>query len=491
MEQTQNSQISQYGKVPPQAVELEKEVLAAIIEGRVKVGDILPILDEDEMFYNPVCQTIAQAIRTQANKGGTVDLLIILEELKKSGDIDQVGGAYGLSTLSSGKFGFVMERTAIEYAKVIRAKYINRKLISIGGELMQRAFEDEDSVESIYNLNLELDKIAQQANDKELRHIADVLVDVYENISREMVQKVEFTGVPTGFQSLNKLTGGWQKTDLIILAARPSVGKTAFALNLAYSASADQPTAVFSLEMGEQQLARRLVSISTKIPLDEISRPYTIRDKDTKMMQISSDINLQDRKLFIDDTPGLKVSQLKAKCMKIKKKHGLGLIIIDYLQLMEGDKDNGNREQEISKISRGLKKVAKELDVPIIALSQLSRKVEERGAAVTPKLSDLRESGAIEQDADIVAFLYNATSKEVEENFQMKDIIHLDILKNRNGRLEDLLFVKNLSIQLFSESRDILALGSQRHSSNEAAFKEDVFRPTAGFENVEGEGLPF
>ena len=314
-----------------------------------------------------------------------------------------------------------------------------------------------------------------------------------------------FTGVDTGFKQLNEVTGGWQKTDLIILAARPAVGKTALALNFAYAASKMVTVAVFSLEMGSSQLGNRLISISSGIPLDHITKPYKVQDKEAFKAKLAANNDLFDRNIHFDDTPGLKLSQIKALCMKLKKqidhkrKNGnnahpevpeIGLIIVDYLQLMSGEDNKGNREQEISKISRGLKELAKELNVPVIALSQLSRGIEHRaGDAQRPKLADLRESGAIEQDADMVAFIYNSLPSEVGVDPRMAMVVHIDIAKHRNGQLKDVLARKDLSIQRFYDHSD----GTFQAPVPDIPYNPHAgISPGGGYEEYQEEsGMPF
>jgi replicative DNA helicase len=372
-----------------------------------------------------------------------------------------VGGPYYVTKLTNA----VVSSANIEaHARIILQKFIQRELIRISGEIISEAYEDSTDVFDLLDeAESKLFEITNNHLRKNFDSIDMVLVKTIQRIEDLRHKNEDISGVPSGFPSLDKVTYGWQPTDLIILAARPAVGKTAFALNLLRTAALNpaKPTAVafFSLEMGAGQLVQRILSAESEIWLEKITRGK-LEDHEMKQLYAKGISKLSSAPIFIDDSAALNIFELRAKCRRLKTKHNLGLIIIDYLQLMSGTSENknGNREQEISKISRDLKGLAKELQVPIIALSQLSRAVESRKEGnKMPQLSDLRESGAIEQDADMVMFLYrpeyyDITSNEMGEN--NKGETHVRIAKHRNGSLETIKLRALLHIQKFVEDDD-------------------------------------
>lgn len=448
-----------FGKIPPQAKELEEAVLGAIMLEKSVFDTVIEIL-KPECFYIDAHQRIFQAMQSLASKSLPIDLLTVVEELKFRGDLETVGGPYYVTRLTNS----VVSSANIEsHARIVLQKFIQRELIRISGEIIGDAYEDSTDV---FDLLDEAESKLFEITNNHLRKNFDSI----ETVIMKTVQKIEdmrnrqeaITGVTTGFESLDKLTYGWQPTDLIILAARPSVGKTAFALNLARSAALnpDKPTSVafFSLEMSSSQLVQRILSAESEIWLEKIARGK-LEEHEMKQLYSRGINKLTNAPIFIDDSAALNIFELRAKCRRLKNKHNVGLIIIDYLQLMSGSADrNSNREQEISKISRDLKGLAKELQVPIIALSQLSREVEKRKEGnKMPQLSDLRESGAIEQDADMVMFLYrpeyyDITSNEMGDNNRGET--HVRIAKHRNGSLETIKLKALLHIQKFVEDED-------------------------------------
>ncbi len=449
-----------YGKVPPQAKDLEEAVLGAIMLEKGAFDTIIEIL-KPECFYVDAHQRIFSAMQGLANKSQPIDILTIAEELRFREQLDMVGGAYYVTKLTNA----VVSAANIEaHARIILQKYIQRELIRISGEIISDAFEDSTDVfDLLDDAESKLFEITNNNLRKNFESIDSVLVNTIKRIEDMRHKNEDVTGVPSGFPSLDRVTYGWQSTDLIILAARPAVGKTAFALNLARNAvmHASKPTgvAVFSLEMSAGQLVQRILSAESEIWLEKISRGK-MEEHEMKQLYAKGVQRLAQAPLFIDDTPALNIFELRAKCRRLKTRNNIGLVIIDYLQLMSGTGEGKqtNREQEISNISRNLKGLAKELSIPIIALSQLSRAVETRGAGKDgnkmPQLSDLRESGAIEQDADMVMFLYrpeyyDITTNELGENNRGET--HVRIAKHRNGSLETIKLRALLHIQKFVE----------------------------------------
>ena len=446
-----------YGKVPPQAKELEEAVLGAIMLEKNAFDAVIEIL-KPECFYIDAHQRIYKAMQGLAHKNQPIDILTVAEELKTREELDMVGGAYYVTKLTNA----VVSSAHIQaHSRIILQKFIQRELIRVSGEIIGDAYEDSTDVfDLLDDAETKLFEITNNHLRKNFDTIDSVLVKTIQRIEDLRHKNEDFSGVPSGFASLDRVTYGWQNTDLIILAARPSVGKTAFALNLARNAAlhASKPTpiAFFSLEMSSGQLVQRILSAESEIWLEKIARGK-LEEHEMKQLYARGIQRLAQAPIFIDDTPALNIFELRAKCRRLKNKHNIGAIIIDYLQLMSGTGDNrsSNREQEISNISRNLKALAKELNVPIIALSQLSREVEKRkeGAKI-PQLSDLRESGAIEQDADLVMFLYrpeyyDITSNEMGESNKGETIIK--IAKHRNGSLETIKLKALLHIQKFVE----------------------------------------
>ncbi len=447
-----------YGKVPPQAREIEEAVLGAILLEKDKLSDVMEILPKPECFYVGAHQRIYAAIQRLQDKKMEIDLLTVMEELRRTGELEEIGGAYALTKITQ---SVITSAHVITHARVVMQKYIQRELIRIGGEIVSDAFEDKSDVfELLDKAEQELFDIGNSYLKKDSESIKDILVRTLDEIEEARKQKDDLTGVPSGFPTLDAITGGWQKTDLIILAARPAVGKTAFALNLAVNAALnpDKPmgVAVFSLEMGNTQLVKRLLSMVTEVKLEGISRG---KMEDHEMIQLTERMDkLVNAPIFLDDQAGLNIFELRAKCRRLKVKHDIQMVIIDYLQLMNAGAEAkaGNREQEISKISRELKGLAKELNIPIIALSQLSRAVETRAGdkGKIPQLSDLRESGAIEQDADMVLFIYRPEYHGItndENGESVKGETHINIAKHRNGRLDNVRLQAKLEIQKFVE----------------------------------------
>ncbi len=446
-----------YGKLPPQAKDLEEAVLGAIMLEQSAFDTIAEIL-KPEHFYVESHQLIFKAMQALTQKSQPIDILTVSEELKTREDLEKIGGAYYVTRLTNA----VVSAANIEaHSRIILQKFIQRELIRISGEIIGDAYEDSTDVfDLLDDAESKLFEITNNHLRKNFDSIDTVLVKTIQRIEDMRNKNEDVTGVPTGYAMLDHITYGWQPTDLIVLAARPSVGKTAFALNLARHAALHptKSTAVgfFSLEMSAGQLVQRILSAESEIWLEKIARGR-LQEHEMKQLYAKGIQRLAQAPIFIDDTAALNIFELRAKCRRLKNKHNVGLIIIDYLQLMSGtgENRNTNREQEISRISRDLKGLAKELQIPIIALSQLSREVEKRKeGSKMPQLSDLRESGAIEQDADMVMFLYrpeyyDITANELGEN--NKGETHVRIAKHRNGSLETIKLKALLHIQKFIE----------------------------------------
>ncbi len=432
------------GKVPPQALDLEEAVLGAIMLDNNALNSVIDII-KPEMFYKESHGRIFSAIISVFQKSEPVDLLTVSSHLKHSGELELCGGPFYLTQLTAR----IASAANIEfYARIIAQKYVQRELIRISNEVIQDAFEDTvDVFDLLDRAEASMYNISQANLRKGIQEMPDLVSAAVREIEEARKHDGHISGVPTGFTQLDNITAGWQKSDLIIIAARPGMGKTAFVLTLARNVAVDykRPVAVFSLEMSSVQLITRLIASESEIEAEKL-RKGKLDENEWK--QLHSKLNpLIDAKLFIDDTAALSSFELRTKARRLKAQHDIQLIIIDYLQLMtlgggqQGGVKNMNREQEISTISRSLKSLAKELDVPIICLSQLNRSVETRGGNKRPMLSDLRESGAIEQDADMVLFIYRPEYYKIEEinGVSSRGLAELIIAKHRNGRLEDVM----------------------------------------------------
>ncbi|HEY8387301.1 MAG TPA: replicative DNA helicase, partial [Parasegetibacter sp.] len=431
-----------YGKVPPQAKDLEEAVLGAIMLEKGAFDAVIEIL-KPECFYVDGHQRIFRAMQSLVQQNSPIDILTVVEELKRREELEMVGGPYYVTKLTNA----VVSAANIEaHARIILQKFIQRELIRISSEIIGDAYEDSTDVfDLLDDAEGKLFNITNNHLRKNFDSIDSVLIKTVNRIEDLRARDEDITGVPSGFSSLDAVTYGWQNSDLIILAARPAVGKTAFALNLARNAALHPtnptPVAFFSLEMSSGQLVQRILSAESEIMMEKISRGK-LEEHEMKQLYAKGIQRLAQAPIYIDDTAALNIFELRAKCRRLKTKHNVGLIIIDYLQLMSGAGEgrNTNREQEISQISRSLKQLAKELNVPILALSQLSRAVETRKEGnKMPQLSDLRESGAIEQDADMVMFIYrpeyyDITTNEMGESNRGET--HVRIAKHRNGSLE-------------------------------------------------------
>jgi replicative DNA helicase len=426
-----------FGKVPPQANDMEEAVLGAVMLEKEAVITILDIL-KPESFYREAHQKIFKAISDLSTREYPVDLYTVTEELRAHHELDSVGGPVYLTQLTSK----VVSAANVDYhARIVAQKYIQRELIRVSTEIQTRSFDDTYDVTELldYSENA-LFQIAEGNIKREVAPINVVIKEAIREIEEAGKREDALVGIPSGFTKLDRLTSGWQKSELIIIAARPSVGKTAFALSMARNMSIDhgKNVAIFSCEMSSIQLVNRLIIAETDIPGDKIKNG---RLSEEEWKQLDTRIKkLVLAPIFIDDTPAISIFELRAKCRRLMAQHKLDIVIVDYLQLMSGPENTGSREQEVSNISRSLKSIAKELNVPILALSQLNRSVEMRGGTKRPLLSDLRESGAIEQDADMVVFIHRQDKFGMltfEDGSSTKGIAEIILAKNRNGPVND------------------------------------------------------
>ena len=428
-----------FSKLPPQAIDLEEAVLGALMIEKDALTAVADILRPDS-FYKESHVRIYSAIVTLFADSEPIDMLTVTAKLRSTGELELVGGASYIMELTSK----VNSAANIEFhARIISQAYIKRELIKVSSEIQREAYEDTTDVFRLLDKTEQsLFAISESNIKKNYADMGALMRQALAELDQKKNNKDGLTGVPSGFSALDRLTSGWQKTELMILAARPGMGKTAFVVSSLRNAAVDFniPVAIFSLEMSSVQLVNRLISAEAEIDSEKI-RKGSLAPHEWE--QLHHRIHrLTNAPIYIDDTPALSVLELRAKCRRLKAQHDIQMIVIDYLQLMTGDtggKSPGNREQEIAMISRSLKNLAKELDVPVIALSQLSRAVETRGGEKRPQLSDLRESGSIEQDADMVIFLYRPEYygiTEDEAGNSVAGVGEVILAKNRAGSLD-------------------------------------------------------
>jgi len=429
--------LQEHGKVPPQALDLEEAVLGAMMLENDRLAEVIEVLKPDA-FYKESHQLIFSAIQRLFANNQPVDILTVTEELRQHGELELVGGPYQVTMLTNR----VASAANIEFhSRIILQKYIQRELIRVSSGIIKESYEDTTDVFDLLDkAETELFAISESNIGKATMDMQSIVKEAIREITAGRKQEGQLRGVGSGFSQIDRITSGWQKSDLIIIASRPGMGKTAFALTMARNAAIDfkKPIAFFSLEMSAIQLVTRLISSETEIPQEKLRRG-TMAEFEWEQLnaKISS---LIDAPLFIDDTAALSIFDLRAKCRRLKARYDIQLIVVDYLQLMTGSQESkGNREQEISSISRALKSLAKELDIPVVAISQLSRAPEKRTGA-RPILSDLRESGSIEQDADMVLFIYRPEYYKIEVDASGEStsgMAEVSIAKNRNGPLKD------------------------------------------------------
>ncbi|MEX6625467.1 replicative DNA helicase [Tenacibaculum salmonis] len=474
------------GKLPPQALELEEAVLGAMMIDKKGIDEVIDILTP-ESFYDKRHQEVYQAIYTLFQNSEPIDLLSVSNQLKKSGKLDVAGGDFFLIGLTQK----VASSAHIEFhSRIILEKYIQRRLITISSEIIENSYnETVDVFDLLDEAEGKLFEVTQ-GNLKKGAEKADSLVQQSINRIQEISGKEGMSGLQTGFTKLDALTSGWQPSDLIIIAARPGMGKTAFVISMAKNMAIqfNNAVAIFSLEMSSVQLITRMISSETGLTSEKLRKgdlePHEWEQLNVKVKKLS------DAPIFIDDTPALSIFDLRAKARRLVSQHDVKIIVIDYLQLMTAGGSGGNREQEISTISRNLKALAKELSIPVIALSQLSRAVETRGGSKRPLLSDLRESGAIEQDADIVSFIfrpeyYGMTEWDDDDHTPCEGQGEFIVAKHRNGGMDNIRLKFTGHLALFSDLEE--GISSEFESSMNASitdgFNNEV--PSNGFASPE------
>ncbi|SFQ51052.1 primary replicative DNA helicase [Hymenobacter arizonensis] len=426
------------GKLPPQAPELEMAVLGALMLEKDALTSVIDLL-KPESFYKDAHQRIYRAVIRLFDKSEPIDQLTVVHELREMGELEACGGPFYVANLTLK----VNSAANVEYhARIITETAIKRELIRISSEIQKDAFEDTTDV---FKLLDDTESALFEVSESNIRKNFDDMRSLMGKAIKELEEKKNqadgLTGVPTGFTALDRVTSGWQPSDLVIIAARPGMGKTAFVVSAMRNAAVDfkKAVAIFSLEMSSLQLVNRLISAEAELDSEKIKKGSLA---DHEWQQLNHKITaLSAAPIYIDDTPGLSIRELRTKCRRLRSQKDVQMIIVDYLQLMSGNTDGrgGNREQEIASISRALKGIAKELNVPVLALSQLSRSVETRGGDKKPQLSDLRESGSIEQDADMVIFLYRPEYYGLDQDAEgnsTQGVGEVIIAKHRNGSLE-------------------------------------------------------
>lgn len=416
-------------KVPPNSVEAEQSILSAILIDNHVLPEVLEVLTPQD-FYRDAHAKIFEAMGALFEKNEPADLITLTNILKQQGHLEAVGGAGYLAELVD---TVPMAVNAHEYAKIVQEKAVLRRLIEKAAAITTRCFEDRGDTEGILDFaERSIFEISENKVKPSFFALKDILTDTYRAVEEAYENKALVTGVPTGFQDLDQKTSGFQGGDLIIIAGRPGMGKTALALNIARNAARETatPAAVFSLEMSKEQLSLRMLSSEAGVDSTRMRGGF-LSQEDLKKINRAAGV-LYDTNLFIDDTPAISVLEIRAKARRMKMEKGLGLIAVDYLQLMKGRSSAERRELEISEISRSLKALAKELSIPVIALSQLNRKVEDR-TNKRPVLSDLRESGAIEQDADVIIFVYREEVYNKQVDPSKMRLAELLVAKQRNG----------------------------------------------------------
>ncbi|AUN15897.1 replicative DNA helicase [[Clostridium] sordellii] len=432
------------GRIPPHSVESEQSILGSILLDKEAIITVTETIQPED-FYKEAHKIIYECMMKLNNKNEPIDLITLTEELKKQGHLEDIGGISYITSLST----IVPTTSNVKYyADIVKEKSVLRKLIKVSNDILNSGYDSSIKVEDLLEkAEKKIFDISQEKSSEDFQSINSVLMDTYDMIEKLYTNKEDITGITTGFDDLNKKTNGLQRTDLILVAARPAMGKTAFSLNLVQNAAlkGNASVAVFSLEMSKEQLVQRMLSAQSHVELKKIKNGSLDENDWPRIIDAMS--VLSNASIYIDDTPGIKISELRSKCRKLKIEKGLDLILIDYLQLMEGDGGNESRQQEISKISRSLKVIAKELNCPVVALSQLSRAPEQRSDH-RPMLADLRESGAIEQDADIVMFLYR--DEYYHPDSDRKNIGEIIIAKNRHGETGSVELVWLGEIQKFA-----------------------------------------
>jgi replicative DNA helicase len=477
------------GKVPPQATDIEQVVLGAMMLEKEALNDTINIITKDS-FYDPRHQFIYGAMHDLFASTKPVDLITVTDRLQKNGELEAAGGVAYIAQLTNR----VASSAHIEFhARIIAEKFIKRELIKVSSEIIRDSYDDTFDVFDLLNkAESNLFQIAESNMTKQASSMQNIVGDAIAEIEKARNNPDGISGTPSGFHDLDKITSGWQKSDMIVIAARPGMGKTALVLSMARNTAVDynMGVAVFSLEMSAVQLVKRLIAGEARIDSEKLRKGNLA---DHEFQQLHSRITaLSAAPIFIDDTPAISIFDFRAKCRRLKAQHDIQLVIIDYLQLMSAKdgKGSGNREQEISNISRSIKEIAKELNIPIIALAQLSRSVEQRGGDKKPILSDLRESGAIEQDADIVSFIYRpdyygiVKDDDGNSNHGIGEII---IAKHRNGATDTVRLKFTEQFARFSNLENF-DMGSLPNDVFDNPFSQIITRPS---KMNEDEDIPF
>jgi replicative DNA helicase len=483
---TQEEAFMMNGKIPPQAIEIEESVLGALLLDQNAITNAIDILRQ-EYFYLEAHQHIYRAISILFRDGNPVDLLSVADQLKKDGRFDEIGGLTKLVSLTNR----ITSAAHIEYhVRILSEKYIQRELIRVSTETLKDSYDDTVDVLNLLDRTETKFLEINDSNFKSDFHSMDVLLsNTLKEIEANQNSQDETMGVVTGFNDLDARTGGFQKGTLLILAARPAMGKTALALTMARNMAVDfnKPVAIFSLEMTASELMSRLIAAESGIDAKKFKLKGELQDWEKEQLRNKTNA-LAHAPMYIDDNPGLTIFELRAKCRRLKQKYDIQMVFIDYLQLMSGGetmKTGGNREQEISYISRQLKALSKEIGVPIMALSQLSRAVETRGGSKRPQLSDLRESGAIEQDADMVMFVYRPSyyGIDVENGMSTEGLAKLIIAKHRSGEPGDVnlrfveRFVRFENMYDAVQTPEAMILNSQMNKEINTTLEKDESVP--------------
>lgn len=485
------------GKIPPQALDLEEAVLGAIMIDKDACNIVIDIL-KPECFYSDIHRKIYEAIIELYKEMQPIDMLTVKDELTRRKELVETGGPAFLAKLTT---RVASSAHAEFHARIILQKYIQRELIRISNDIQRKSYNDEEDVDDLLDESQNsLFNLSYGSVRREAQPIDNIIHQAIEQIKEASKREDKMSGVPSGFVALDRVTSGWQNSDLVIIAARPSMGKTAFVLSMARNMAVEhtKALAIFSLEMSSVQLVNRLISAETEIDASKIRTGSLSADEWSRLENKIK--NLERAKIFIDDTPAISISALRAKARRLVAQHEVKIIIIDYLQLMTGhvnDKLQGTREQEVSAISRSLKALAKDLNVPIIALSQLNRSVETRSGSKRPQLSDLRESGAIEQDADLVIFIHRPEKygMDEEDGVSTKGLAQIIIAKHRNGAVTDVnlrfieSYAKYTDYDQFDDNDDGYA-GHMTLPSKMNHKNGDDISPNHSFDNNSGE-TPF
>jgi replicative DNA helicase len=487
--------VGDYGRIQPQARELEEAVLGALMIEKEAYSQVSEIL-RPESFYDHIHQLIYAAITDLSVRQEPVDILTVTEQLRRKGELEEVGGPFYITQLS----GRVASSAHIEYhARIIAQKFLARELITFTSGIQSKAFDETLDVDDLMQeAEGKLFEISQQNMKKDYTQINPVIAEAYQLLQKAAARPDGLSGLESGFTGLDKITSGWQNSDLIIIAARPAMGKTAFVLSMARNIAVNfrNPIALFSLEMSNVQLVNRLIVNVCEIPGDKIKSgqllPYEWQQLDIKLK------DLIDAPLYVDDTPSLSIFELRTKARRLVREHGVKVIFIDYLQLMNASGMSfGNRQEEVSTISRSLKGLAKELNIPIIALSQLNRGVENREGieGKRPQLSDLRESGAIEQDADIVCFIHRPEYYKIyqgEKGEDYRGMAEIIIAKHRNGATGDILLRFKKDYARFQNLDDDIVIPPPSENGISGVSFNSSMNKGAGVPSLVPEGpLPF